>query len=101
LGGAATAGAVVAHLLPGGVAWRSMRCRFLPRLSGVGDPTHVALTFDDGPDPVSTPPLLDALEALGWNATFFCLGSQVRRSPGLTKELVSRGHELAVHGDSH
>jgi peptidoglycan/xylan/chitin deacetylase (PgdA/CDA1 family) len=101
LGGAAAAGAVVAHLLPGVVAWRSMRCRFLPRLSGVGDPGHVALTFDDGPDPLSTPPLLDALEALGWNATFFCLGSQVRRSPGLTHELVSRGHELAVHGDSH
>jgi peptidoglycan/xylan/chitin deacetylase (PgdA/CDA1 family) len=78
-----------------------MRCRVLPRLSGVGDPAHVALTFDDGPDPVSTPPVLDALDALGWHATFFCLGSQVRRSPGLTQELVQRGHELAVHGDTH
>jgi peptidoglycan/xylan/chitin deacetylase (PgdA/CDA1 family) len=93
--------AVVAHLLPGVVAWRSMRCRLLPRLSGVGDPGHVALTFDDGPDPVSTPPILDALDAVGWHATFFCLGSQVRRSPGLARELVDRGHEIAVHGDSH
>jgi peptidoglycan/xylan/chitin deacetylase (PgdA/CDA1 family) len=98
---AAAAGALIGHLLPGVVAWRSMRCRLLPRLSGVGDRAHVALTFDDGPDPVSTPLMLDALEALGWHATFFCLGSQVRRSPGLTEELVSRGHELAVHGDSH
>jgi peptidoglycan/xylan/chitin deacetylase (PgdA/CDA1 family) len=98
---AVAAAAVVAHLLPGVVAWRSMRCRLLPRLSGVGDPGHVALTFDDGPDPVSTPPILDALDAVGWHATFFCLGSQVRRSPGLARELVDRGHEIAVHGDSH
>ena len=82
---AATAGGAVAHLLPGVVAWRSMRCRLLPRLSGVGDAGHVALTFDDGPDPKSTPPILDALDALGWQATFFCLGSQVRRSPRLTR----------------
>jgi peptidoglycan/xylan/chitin deacetylase (PgdA/CDA1 family) len=61
----------------------------------------VALTFDDGPDPASTPALLDALEALDWHATFFCLGSQVRRSPALARELVGRGHELGVHGDSH
>ncbi len=101
--GVATAAAagVVAHLLPGVVAWRSMRCRLLPRLSGVGDADHVALTFDDGPDPRSTPPILDALDALRWHATFFCLGSQVRRSPGLARELVQRGHEVAVHGDSH
>jgi peptidoglycan/xylan/chitin deacetylase (PgdA/CDA1 family) len=92
---------VVVHLLPGVVAWRSMRCRLFPRLSGVGETGHVALTFDDGPDPVATPPLLAELEKLGWHATFFCLGSQVRRSPGLTRELVSRGHELAVHGDTH
>ncbi len=95
------AGGVVVHLLPGVVAWRSMRCRLLPRLSGVGNPTHVALTFDDGPDPRSTPPILDALDNLGWRATFFCLGSQVRRAPGLTQELIQRGHEVAVHGDSH
>jgi peptidoglycan/xylan/chitin deacetylase (PgdA/CDA1 family) len=99
--GAVLAGGVVAHLLPGVVAWRPMRCRLWPRLSGVGDTSHVALTFDDGPDPEATPPLLAALESLGWRATFFCLGTQVRRSPGLTREMVSLGHELAVHGDTH
>jgi peptidoglycan/xylan/chitin deacetylase (PgdA/CDA1 family) len=98
---AGLAAGVVAHLLPGVVAWRSMRCRLLPRLSGVGDPGHVAITFDDGPDPKSTPPILDALDALGWRATFFCLGIQVRRSPDLAQELVRRGHEMAVHGDEH
>jgi len=103
--GFTTAGVVAAvgaaHLLPGTVAWRSARCRLLPRLSGVGSPGHVALTFDDGPDPVATPPILDVLESVGWRATFFCLGSQARRSPGLVRELVDRGHEVGVHGDAH
>lgn len=101
LAASTAAAGIVAHLLPGVVAWRSMRSRLLPRLSGVGDANHVALTFDDGPDPKSTPPILDALDALGWHATFFCLGMQVRRSPGIATEMVRRGHELGVHGDSH
>jgi len=61
----------------------------------------VALTFDDGPDPASTPAFLDALDDLGWKATFFMLGSMVRRAPGLAAQVVSAGHEVAVHGDQH
>jgi peptidoglycan/xylan/chitin deacetylase (PgdA/CDA1 family) len=95
------AAAAILHLGPGVVAWRSARCRLLPGLSGVGRHDHVALTFDDGPDPVSTPLILDALDAFGWRATFFCLGSQARRAPELIGELVARGHEIGVHGTSH
>ncbi len=98
---AAAAGGAFAHLVPGVVAWRSARCRLLPGLSGVGRPGHVALTFDDGPDPLSTPLVLDALDALGWKATFFCLGSQARQAPEVITELVRRGHEIGVHGDTH
>jgi peptidoglycan/xylan/chitin deacetylase (PgdA/CDA1 family) len=104
---AATAGAITVgtaafvHLLPGVVAWRSARVRLLPGLSGVGRPDHIALTFDDGPDPVSTPAILDMLDTFGWRATFFCLGSQARQAPGLITELVDRGHEIGVHGDTH
>ena len=98
--GAAAAAAFV-HLVPGVVAWRAARCRVFPRLSGVGSPGHVALTFDDGPDPASTPQILEVLDDLGWHATFFCLGTQVRRAPDLARELVGRGHEVAVHGDDH
>jgi peptidoglycan/xylan/chitin deacetylase (PgdA/CDA1 family) len=99
--GGAVAGAMFLHLVPGVVAWRSARCRLLPSLSGVGRPDHVAVTFDDGPDPGSTPRILDQLDELGWRATFFCLGSQADRAPGLVRELVERGHEIGVHGDSH
>lgn len=99
--GAGVGAGIFAHLVPGVVAWRSARCRLLPGLSGVGRPGHVALTFDDGPDPVSTPLVLDAVESLGWRATFFCLGQQARRSPEVVRELVERGHEVAVHGETH
>lgn len=102
LAGAGTLGAGLAvHLMPGLLAWRQARCRLLPGVSGVGRPDHVALTFDDGPDPVSTPLILDVLDTFGWRATFFCLGSQARRNPRLVGELVERGHEVGVHGDSH
>lgn len=94
------AGALV-HVFPGAVAWRGLRCRVTPVLAGVGAPGHVALTFDDGPDPRSTPAILDGLDRLGWKATFFVLGSQVRRAPELLDEILARGHELGVHGDRH
>jgi peptidoglycan/xylan/chitin deacetylase (PgdA/CDA1 family) len=61
----------------------------------------VALTFDDGPDASSTPAFLDTLDRLGWRATFFFLGAQVRRYPGLAAEVAARGHEVAVHGERH
>jgi peptidoglycan/xylan/chitin deacetylase (PgdA/CDA1 family) len=78
-----------------------IRRRFLPGLSGVGSPGHVALTFDDGPQPESTPKFLEALDRLGWRATFFMLGSMVDRSPALAAEVAAAGHEVAVHGYHH
>lgn len=97
LGGAA----VAAHVAPVAVGWRQARCALMPKLAGIGRPDHVALTFDDGPDPTSTPLVLDALEELGWKATFFCLGSQARRHPRVVTEILERGHELGVHGETH
>ncbi len=96
--GAAT---VVAHIAPAAVGWRSARCALIPRLAGIGRADHIALTFDDGPDPTSTPRILDALDELAWRATFFCLGSQARLYPQVVAEVANRGHELAVHGESH
>jgi peptidoglycan-N-acetylglucosamine deacetylase len=61
----------------------------------------VALTFDDGPDPASTPQFLSALDRLGWTATFFVLGDMVRAAPTLTQEIVAAGHEVAVHANQH
>lgn len=92
---------MIAHLLPGLVTWRGLRVRLTPALAGIGRAGHVALTFDDGPDPRSTPVILDELDRLGWKATFFLLGTMVRAAPSLAGELVARGHEVGVHGDRH
>jgi len=101
LGGTTLAAGAFAHLVPGVVFLRRARSVLLPGLAGVGRADHVALTFDDGPDPESTPVFLDELDRLGLTATFFLLGSQVRRSEALTAEIAGRGHELGVHGDTH
>jgi peptidoglycan/xylan/chitin deacetylase (PgdA/CDA1 family) len=100
-GGALVAGAAMVHALPAIASWRVLRCWATPNLAGLGDKGHVALTFDDGPDPGSTPAFLDELDRLGWKATFFALGSMVRRYPSLAAEVVARGHEIGVHGDEH
>lgn len=92
--------AAAAHIGPA-ATWLPVVRRGFPRLAGVGDPAHVALTFDDGPDPGSTPLFLDALEELGVRATFFVLGDGVVRHPAVVRETVRRGHEVAVHGWSH
>jgi len=94
LAAAAYASPSVARLLP-------PRWRATPRLSGLGDPHHLALTFDDGPDPSSTPEVMAALDRLGWSATFFCLGTMAAANPGLAAEVVAAGHEVGVHGWSH
>lgn len=91
----------LAHVGPG-VTWLTpIRLRWAPGLSGLGHPGHVALTFDDGPHPDGTPAVLEALDRLGWRATFFLLGERVRDMPGLTAQIAAAGHEVAVHGDEH
>ena len=98
---AGAAAVAVVHAAPalGGVS--PIGVRFTPALVGVGRKGHVALTFDDGPDPASTPAFLDALDSLGWRATFFMLGEMTRRDPGLARAVAEHGHEIAVHGDVH
>ncbi|MET0895047.1 MAG: polysaccharide deacetylase family protein [Acidimicrobiia bacterium] len=99
--GAATLGVVAVHATPalGGVS--PIGVRLTPKLVGLGRRGHVALTFDDGPDPASTPAILGVLDELGWSATFFMLGEMVRRAPGLARDVADAGHEIAVHGDVH
>jgi len=64
-------------------------------------PPQVALTFDDGPDPVWTPRILEILERHGVPATFFVLGSQAERHPDVVRQVAAAGHEVGVHGYRH
>jgi len=61
----------------------------------------VALTFDDGPDPVHTPQILDLLAQNQARATFFLLGEYVDRYPELVKRIVDEGHTVGNHTYSH
>lgn len=61
----------------------------------------VALTFDDGPHHRGTPAILGQLEGLALTATFFLVGREVRKNPGLVREIVAAGHEPALHCDRH
>ena len=61
----------------------------------------VALTFDDGPSPDTTPRILDILRAEGVRATFFVLGKHAERHPELVERIVREGHELGNHGYDH
>jgi len=97
----AAAALAVAQAGPGLTGLRPVRRLLFPRLTGQGDPGHVALTFDDGPDPESTPLFLRALADCQVRATFFVLGSMVERAPELAAELAAAGHEVGVHGFEH
>lgn len=61
----------------------------------------VALTFDDGPDPLVTPKVLDLLDGWGVKASFFCIGERAARERDLTLEIARRGHRLENHTWSH
>lgn len=60
----------------------------------------VALTFDDGPG-THTESLLDTLDAHHAKATFFLIGANVAKRPGIVKDELARGHELGNHTFSH
>jgi peptidoglycan/xylan/chitin deacetylase (PgdA/CDA1 family) len=68
---------------------------------GSRDHRRIALTFDDGPDPHTTPALLDALAELDVRATFFLVGRAVDAHPELAARIAREGHEIGNHTYSH
>ena len=64
-------------------------------------PKAVAITFDDGPDPSFTPKVLDVLKAKGVKATFFLIGAQAQKEPGITRRVYREGHEIGNHTFYH
>lgn len=62
---------------------------------------NLFLTFDDGPDPVSTPQLLDILKKHGIKAMFFCNGRAAEKNPELIKNILESGHLIGNHSYDH
>jgi peptidoglycan/xylan/chitin deacetylase (PgdA/CDA1 family) len=81
----------LAHAMPRG--------RFLVRGPSAGH--EVALTFDDGPHPEHTPRLLDALAASGLLASFFLVGREAERHPGIVTRIAAEGHAIGHHSWTH
>ncbi|MGG0655335.1 polysaccharide deacetylase family protein [Rummeliibacillus pycnus] len=68
---------------------------------GSANKKMAALTFDDGPDEIYTPQILDILEEKKVKATFFVVGQQVRWQPEVFKRILREGHEIGNHSWSH
>ena len=79
--------------------WRSNGKRLVPSEAHVG--RRISLTFDDGPDPTWTPRIAAALERLRVPATFFEVGEDVVRHPGVVSDLARDGFELGDHTFNH
>jgi peptidoglycan/xylan/chitin deacetylase (PgdA/CDA1 family) len=101
----ALAAVVADHLLVAAVGlwprshWLGPNWTLLPAASAARN--EIALTIDDGPDPVVTPQVLDLLDRYATRATFFCIGIQAERHPDLCREIVQRGHAVENHSQQH
>lgn len=62
---------------------------------------HVAITFDDGPNPEFTPQVLSLLETYNAKATFFCVGKHIEAYPKIFKSIIKKGHTIGNHTFSH
>lgn len=62
---------------------------------------ELCLTFDDGPDPDSTPRILDVLDTYNIKALFFCIGHKAEKYPQLVTLIKSKGHLIGNHGHQH
>lgn len=65
------------------------------------DPGEIALTYDDGPNPLATPQLLEVLARNDVRATFFLIGEFVRKQPALVREIAAAGHVIGNHTMTH
>lgn len=68
---------------------------------GATDGKRIALTFDDGPDPVYTPPLLDLLSRESARASFFTVGTNIAKYPEIVDRLTREGHTIGNHTFNH
>ena len=98
---AATVAGVTAEWGPVLTSIPRLRHAASPGLSGISSRHHIALTYDDGPDPASTPSFLAMLARHRVSATFFVLGEFLAQNASLVAEMSAAGHELAVHGWNH
>lgn len=83
-------------------AFRRVRLRLTGTVTNfLTEEPLVALTFDDGPDPVVTPALLEILAAHNAKATFFMTGENAVKHPELVEAVRGGGHAIGNHSWDH
>jgi peptidoglycan/xylan/chitin deacetylase (PgdA/CDA1 family) len=99
----AAAAALIAALTVGFVLWEHPMDEIATPVinRGYTDEKIVALTFDDGPHPVTTALLLNVLKSYGIHATFFVVGQKAEEYPELLRRIQRGGHQVACHTYSH
>src|SRR5690349_10732964 len=70
-------------------------------LEGQSNDKVIALTFDDGPDPIYTDQILGILDKADVKATFFMVGAKMRHWPDVARRIEQRGHATGGHGYEH
>lgn len=73
----------------------------LPAPGGGVREDRIAFTFDDGPDPETTPRVLDLLAAHDARATFFLVGARAKAHPEIVQRIVAEGHAIGSHSHDH
>jgi peptidoglycan-N-acetylglucosamine deacetylase len=73
----------------------------VPNVNKLALPGTVALTFDDGPNPVYTRQILAILKKYNIKATFFMVGANAHKYPDVVKEIHEQGHVIASHSQTH
>lgn len=94
----ALAAAATLYILLPSLAKLVLRNHFLRLCVGAEE---ACLTFDDGPDPLVTPKLLELLDDAGVKATFFVVGKKARACPQLVATMIDMGHEIGEHTHEH
>lgn len=61
----------------------------------------VALSYDDGPEPATTLPLLEVLKKYNAKASFFCIGHKADQFPEIVRKIIDEGHEIGNHSYGH
>jgi len=87
----------------GSLVWGSLTIQsgyFVKTYNSGNSQNQIALTFDDGPHPV-TLQVLELLEKHKVKATFFCIGKQIEKHPDIFKKILENGHTVGNHSYSH
>lgn len=84
-----------------GVFWPERGMYGRPFSRGPATAREIALTFDDGPSPQTTPRVLAELARAGARATFFLVGKKALAHPELVRDIHAAGHQIGLHGFDH